>query len=219
MKLLSLSTVIFIIISTQCHAFHIVSSKLFVQKNTFAQKTELYDNLNTENTVHSQSNINVEVDKKNPAPAKTNFSFSSINFRFVEQFYNRLLKPFIQDPDTAAMTAKICSWVSFAYIILTVLGTFGFDTAPLLSLLSVSGLTIGFAAKDLLSNFFKGFFILFTKPFKRGWTISLNGFTGRVLSIDIRYIKLESSIDKSEMLIPIQMAYGSPIVVSKKQDL
>jgi small-conductance mechanosensitive channel len=218
MKLLSLLTVTSVIILSQCNAFHVVSSNLFVHKKMFAQKTELYDSLNTESTVYPEGNISVEGDKKNSIPAKMKFSFSSINFRFVETFYNRLLKPFIKDPDTAAMTAKICSWVSFAYIILSVLGTFGFDTAPLLSLLSVSGLTIGFAAKDLLSNFFKGFFILFMKPFKRGWTISLNGFTGKVLSIDIRYIKLESSIDKSDILIPIQMAYGSPVIISKKQE-
>jgi small conductance mechanosensitive channel len=96
----------------------------------------------------------------------------------------------------------------------------GYDTKPLLSLLSVSGLTIGFAAKDILTNTFKGLFILLTKPFHRNWTISVNGFRGKVLSIDSRFVKLQSLQSPfTEILIPLSMIYDTAIVIEKKEDL
>jgi small conductance mechanosensitive channel len=95
----------------------------------------------------------------------------------------------------------------------------GYDTKPLLSLLSVSGLTIGFAAKDILTNTFKGLFILFTKPFQRHWTISVNGFRGKVISIDSRFVKLQSLLSPfSEILIPLSMIYDTAIIIEKKED-
>ena len=141
------------------------------------------------------------------------------NFRFMEAFFKNILTMFVSDPDTLKIIAKACSWVTWTFIILSAVGTFGFDTKPLLSLLSISGLTIGFAAKDILTNVFKGFFILLTKPFKRGWIISVNGFRGKVLSIDSRFVRLQSFIDKNEILVPLSMIYDTAIVVEKKADM
>lgn len=143
---------------------------------------------------------------------------SFFNFRFMESFFRNILTIFVTDPDTLRIVAKACSWITWTFIILSAFGTFGFDTKPLLSLLSVSGLTIGFAAKDILTNLFKGFFILLTKPFKRGWIISVNGFRGKVLSIDSRFVRLQSFIDKNEILVPLSMIYDTAIVIEKKGD-
>lgn len=142
-----------------------------------------------------------------------------INLRFLEGFFKNILMIFVADPDTLQTIAKVCTWVTWTFIFLSALGTFGFDTKPLLSLLSVFGLTVGFAAKDVLTNIFKGFYILLTKPFKRGWVISVNGYRGKILSIDSRFVKLSSLIDKSEILVPLSMIYDTAIVVEKKTEL
>jgi small-conductance mechanosensitive channel len=142
-----------------------------------------------------------------------------ISFRFVEGFFKNILNIFVTDPDTLRIIAKACSWITWTFVLLSAFGTFGFDTKPLLSLLSVVGLTIGFAAKDILTNIFKGFYVLLTKPFKRGWIISVNGFRGKVISIDSRFVKLSSLIDKSEILVPLSMIYDTAIVVERKMDM
>ena len=139
-------------------------------------------------------------------------------FRFVENFFSSLLMIFFTDPDTLRIAAKICSWTTWTFVALSTFGTIGFDTKPFLSLLSVFGLTIGFAAKDILTNIFKGFYVLFTRPFKRGWIISVNGFRGKITSIDGRYVTLHSLIDKSETLVPLSMIYDTAIVVERKLD-
>lgn len=85
----------------------------------------------------------------------------------------------------------------------------------MLSLLSISGLTIGFAAKDILTDTFAGFYILFIRPFKRGQIISVNGNRGKVMSVDIRYVRLLNLKDKSEILVPLSIVYGHSIVIER----
>lgn len=102
------------------------------------------------------------------------------------------------------------------YNLITFVGTVGIDTKPLISLVSILSLTIGFAAKDILTNTFAGIFILFTRPFKRGWVISVCGYRGRVLSTDIRYLRLESLKDRSEILVPLNLVYQNAIIVEQK---
>lgn len=53
-------------------------------------------------------------------------------------------------------------------IILVTLQTLGFEIGGILALGGVGGIAIGFAAKDLLSNFFGGLMIYFDRPFKVG---------------------------------------------------
>ena len=133
--------------------------------------------------------------------------------RLVENVFINLLSVLINDPDTIRSVAKIMAGTLWGYLILSFLGTLGIDTKPLLSLLSVFGLTLGFAAKDILNNTFAGIFILFTRPFKRGAVINVAGHRGKVISVDVQYVKLQSMNDKSIILLPLSMVYGNAIVV------
>ena len=142
-----------------------------------------------------------------------------INTKFMERFFKRFLSLFFLDPDIIRITSKICAGVFWVYMALSTLGTLGFDTKPLLSLFSISGLTIGFAAKDILTNTFAGIFILFTRPFKRGQIISVNNMRGRVVSVDVRYVKLQSTKDKSETLIPLSLVYSNAITIEKDDEI
>jgi len=136
-----------------------------------------------------------------------------LSTRFMERFFRRFLSLFFLDPDILRIVSKICATIFWAYLALSALGTIGFDTKPLLSLLSISGLTFGFAAKDILTNLFAGIFIIFTRPFKRGQIISVNNIRGKVMSIDVRYCKLQSLKDKSEMLVPLSVVYSNAITI------
>jgi len=137
----------------------------------------------------------------------------SQRIRFLERFFRGFLSIFIDDIDILKVTSKICATIFWAYFLLSALGTLGFDTKPLLSLLSISGLTLGFAMKDILTNLFAGIFIIFVRPFKRGQIITVNNVRGKVVSIDIRYCRLLSLKDRSEILIPLSMIYGNSIEI------
>ena len=66
------------------------------------------------------------------------------------------------------------------------LGKVGINTASILTSLGVAGLTIGFAAKDALSNMISGIFIFWDRPFVIGDFVEVGGQYGRVESITMR---------------------------------
>jgi len=141
---------------------------------------------------------------------------SLFNTRFVEFFFRRCLSVFLSDPDMLRIAAKALSLIFWCYTLLSILGTAGFDVKPLLSLVSISLVTFGFAAKDIISNTLCGVLILFTRPFKRGSIIQINGQRGKVISVDLRYVRLQNLKDKGAVLLPLSVVYSSTIVVEKE---
>ncbi|RYG69992.1 mechanosensitive ion channel [archaeon] len=133
-------------------------------------------------------------------------------FDATERFFSNFLNLFVTDPDILFLLSRGISAAFWVFFALSVLGTVGFDTKPLLSLLSVAGFTFGFAAKDMIASTFSGLVMLFLRPFERDMVISVAGHRGRVVSMDVRFLKLEG-LDKSTILIPLSKVYGDSIVI------
>jgi small conductance mechanosensitive channel len=66
------------------------------------------------------------------------------------------------------------------------LASFGVNTASLIASLGVAGLTIGFAAKDALSNLIAGLLIYWDRPFVIGDLLEVGPHYGRVDRITLR---------------------------------
>ena len=132
-------------------------------------------------------------------------------FHFIENFFYSLFSKFVNDLDLLRICAKVASWFFWTYTVLSILGTVGVDTKPLLSLLGISGITLGFSMKDILSDINAGLYVLFTRPFSRGSIISVNGFKGEVTSIDVRHVRLYSETEKVTTLVPLSMVYKNAI--------
>ena len=193
---------VIILISTSIAAAYMPISLHLFKSNIF---TSIRGGNNHNNEHKGQMNENIfkvntdtiDYDEATIKSTNTTKSNNAINAwrrilptRITEKIFQHFFSIFILDPDILRSCAKVCSFVVWTFMILSFLGTIGVDTKPLLSLLSISGLTIGFAAKDILTNTFAGIFILFTRPFKRGWVISVCGYRGQVLSTDIRYLRM-----------------------------
>ena len=145
---------------------------------------------------------------------------SLINHRFLEHNFRRLLAVVIRDPDVLRLVAKACSttlWITFG---LSLMGTLGLDTKPVLSLLSVSLVSIGFAAKDILNSLLSGVVLVSTCPFRRGDVVSILGHKGEVLEISLKYIRLRSlGKDKGEVLLPVSAVYNAAVVIESGASL
>jgi small conductance mechanosensitive channel len=103
-------------------------------------------------------------------------------------------------------TARAFVLTLFKYAILAVggvaaLGQVGIDTTSLLASLGVAGLTLGFAAKDALSNIISGIFIFWDRPFVIGDLIEINGNYGRVTAITMRSTRVVT-VDGKLLAIP-----------------
>lgn len=83
--------------------------------------------------------------------------------------------------------------------------------STLLAGLGIAGITIGFALQDVARNFIAGILLLLTQPFEIGDTINVNGFTGKVLAINLRSTELRE-VDGRYVIIPNSDVFISPIV-------
>lgn len=139
-----------------------------------------------------------------------------IGMRLAEVIMAKLLSIFISDPDILKVAASASGAVLWIVSFLSGLSRLGIDTKPILSLFSILGLTLGLAAKDILKDTFAGLFVVFMKPFKRGWIIEVMGRRGKVLSIDGRYVRLLNNKDKGEILLPLSAVYEQTINIIER---
>jgi small conductance mechanosensitive channel len=69
---------------------------------------------------------------------------------------------------------------------ITALGTAGLDVRALVAGLGLTGFALGFALKDVLSNFVSGVMLLAYRPFHIGDVIEMGEFAGKIESVRIR---------------------------------
>ena len=97
--------------------------------------------------------------------------------------------------------------------LITALGTMGVNISAIVAGLGLTGFAFGFAFKDMLSNFISGALIFIYEPFKLGDTIEVEGKTGKVIEINLRYVTIEAEDQK--VLIPNSISVSKVISVEK----
>jgi small conductance mechanosensitive channel len=90
------------------------------------------------------------------------------------------------DPTAARFLQTVLKFVILTIGVVTALGKVGVNTGSILTSLGVAGLTIGFAARDALSNMISGIFIFWDRPFVIGDLVEVGGEYGRVDNITMR---------------------------------
>lgn len=93
---------------------------------------------------------------------------------------------------------------------MTALSQLGVDTASLLTSLGVVGLTIGFAARDTLSNVISGLFIFWDRPFVIGDLVDIGGHYGRVDDITMRSTRVVT-VDGRMLAFPNSQVINSVV--------
>ena len=107
------------------------------------------------------------------------------------------------DPTTVDAIAKLLKISVVITSILVVLQTLGFSVSGVLAFGGIGGIAIGFAAKDLLANFFGGLTIYLDRPFKVGdWIRSPDrDIEGTVEQIGWRLTRIRT-FDKRPLYVP-----------------
>ena len=93
--------------------------------------------------------------------------------RFVKEFEKAFIKRRYQKGESVDLTtinalAKLVRAAIFITAGLVMLQTLGFSISGVLAFGGIGGIAVGFAAKDLLSNFFGGLMIYLDRPFRVG---------------------------------------------------
>ena len=137
------------------------------------------------------------------------------------------------DATAASFMQAVARYALAAVAVIAILGQLGVDTASLLGSLGIVGLTLGFAARDALSNIISGLFILWDRPFTIGDLIEINGKYGRVDKITMRSTRVVTpdgkmlAIPNSEVVNTTVASYTNfpnlrldiPVTVGVEEDL
>lgn len=102
------------------------------------------------------------------------------------------------------LASFITSFVSIALtvlLIIVIISTLGVDTTSLAALLAAGGMAIGMALSGTVQNFAGGIMLLTFKPFKAGDFIAAQGFSGKVVEVNITTTKL-LTVDNRVVILP-----------------
>lgn len=106
---------------------------------------------------------------------------------------------------------KIISVSGWVIIIVTFLSQLGVDIAPVIAGLGITGIILGFAFQDSLSNFFAGAMIVINEPFRKGDYIEIGSFSGTVKKMDLMCVTL-SPPDGKRITIANKYVWAEPII-------
>jgi small-conductance mechanosensitive channel len=90
------------------------------------------------------------------------------------------------DTSVVLLLSRLCYYGILVFGAITALGTAGLDVRALVAGLGLTGFALGFALKDVLSNFVSGVMLLAYRPFRIGDVIEMNEFLGIIEGIRIR---------------------------------
>ena len=95
--------------------------------------------------------------------------------------------------------------------IVTALGTLGIDTKAIVAGLSLTSLALGLALHDTVANLIAGLMILIYQPFQRTDRILVEGHSGEVQNITLRYTELREN--EKRVFIPNSIVFNKIVVV------
>lgn len=127
--------------------------------------------------------------------------FFSLLWMVVSRSLRLIFKRINLDSTAASFVQEVLKYTIFCIGALAALGALGINTTSILASLGVAGLTLGFAAKDTLSNIIAGIFIFWDRPFTTGDLVEIDGVYGRVQEITLRSTRIVT-VDGKMVAIP-----------------
>jgi small conductance mechanosensitive channel len=111
-----------------------------------------------------------------------------------------ILRPALQrsgvDETASSFITTLAKYTILIIGIVTALDSVGIQTSAVLASLGIAGLTIGFAARDGLSNIISGILIFLDRPFVIGDLVEIEGVYGMVDRITLRSTRIITSDGK-----------------------
>jgi small conductance mechanosensitive channel len=115
------------------------------------------------------------------------------------------------------LAASIVRFIFLTIGILAFCATIGINISSIIQTIGLLSVGLSFILKDILADVAAGFFILFHRPFHHGHEITLTldkaSYKGKIVSIDLRYTKLENA--EAEILIPNSFLFRQPVSITK----
>jgi len=106
---------------------------------------------------------------------------------------------------------EIIKYSIYVSALIIILKELGFDLTAISLSLGIFGIAIGFGARDTISNFISGIFILADKSVRVGDVIEINGKKGKVVKLGFRITTL-LTYDKRLIKVPNSIFSSNPYI-------
>lgn len=114
-------------------------------------------------------------------------------WRIIKLIMRRTLRNSTLDETTYSFVETAAKYIVLTIGVVSALDAVGINTGALLASLGIVGVTIGFAARDSLSNFISGIIIFIDRPFVLGDLVEIEDKYGRVSEITLRSTRVVTS--------------------------
>ncbi|MFB2876799.1 mechanosensitive ion channel family protein [Floridanema aerugineum] len=118
---------------------------------------------------------------------------------------------FIEDLTIQNLLKQVAYYTVWVLGIIVALDAFGFDPQTVVTGLGLTSLALGFALKDIISNFISGILLLALRPFRLGDQIIIGDIEGNVEGIELRATQLRT-YDGVVVLVPNAEVFTSRII-------
>jgi small conductance mechanosensitive channel len=129
-------------------------------------------------------------------------SFSNAVFDYVAEVYGEGI---------GGASRTIIRIFGVAFLLTILASLFNVSAATSLTVGSFSGLVVGFASQNVLSQVIAGLFLAISRPFEVGDIITVSGMTGEVTDINFMQTILITSDKSQEIMIPNNTVFTSAI--------
>lgn len=116
-------------------------------------------------------------------------------------FINNTGKKFESDQTLIQVINELVKYTVYAFAVTLILNEIGINITAIAVSLGIVGIAVGFAARDTISNFIAGLFVLGDKSFKVGDIIEISNQKGKVMIMGFRVTKLVTP-DNNIITIP-----------------
>lgn len=86
----------------------------------------------------------------------------------------------------AGVINRTISFIVWLIVGMMILSVFGINTAPIIAAVGLAGLAVGFAAQNIIRDYFHGFFIVMEDWFRVGEIATCSGETGLIVDMGLR---------------------------------
>ncbi len=110
--------------------------------------------------------------------------------KWTSTFINKTGKKFETEPTLIQVVNELIRYTVYAIALTIILNEIGINITAIALSLGIVGIAVGFAARDTISNFIAGLFVLADKSFKVGDIIEIADQKGKVMLMGFRVTKL-----------------------------
>ena len=134
-----------------------------------------------------------------------------ILIKLISFLINKATKKFDIEITLNYLLKDLAKYLIYIIAFVIILSLAGIDINGLIVSLGIVGITIGFAARDIISSFVSGIFILFDKTVKVGEIIEVQNIRGEVKKLGFRTTTVVTS-DNLIVTIPNRVLSTSPYI-------